>query len=119
MYVGACTVGMPEITEELHGGRHERVVLGKLEFGGEDTSLVRCAFGALDHGFPDEQVILIDGAGRDAIGRIGGQVFVFLKEPLGRDRVHCWRGTESNRDSAVRLYQGVYKDVEITAILGK
>ena len=82
---GLVTGGMPEITEELHGGRHERVVLGKLQFGREDPSLVRRAFGALDHGLPDEQVILIDWARRDAIGRIGGQVFVFLKEPLGRD----------------------------------
>lgn len=86
---GPVTVGMPEITEELHSGRHERVVLWELQFGREDTSLVRCALGALNHGLPDEEVILVDWASRDAVGRVGGQVFVFLKESLGSDRVHC------------------------------
>lgn len=79
---------MPNVTLELHDGRHERVVFGELELGGEDATLVGSSFGSLDHGFPEEEVILVDGSGGDALGRVGGEVLVLLEEPLGSYRVH-------------------------------
>jgi len=80
---------MPEIAQELHRRRHERVVFGELELGWEDASFVWRAFGALNKCFPDEQVILADGAGGDAVGWVGGEVLILLEEPLGGDGVHC------------------------------
>lgn len=71
---------MPDIHDKLHLGRRERVVFGKSELGGEDAAFERCAFGALDQRFPDEHVIFVDGAGGDALGRVGGEGFVFFEE---------------------------------------
>jgi hypothetical protein len=79
---------MPNIALELHGRRHERVVFGKLEFGGENAAFVGGSFGTLDHGFPEEEVVFVDGAGGDAFGRVCGEVLVFLEEALGGDGGH-------------------------------
>lgn len=73
---------MPDVALELHGRWHERVVLGKFELCREDAALVWCSFGTLDHGFPEEEVILVDGACGDALGRVGGKVLVLLEETL-------------------------------------
>lgn len=62
------TVWMPDIAQELHGRRHERVVSRKFELGREYTAFVRCSFGSHDHGLPEEEVIFVDGAGGDAFG---------------------------------------------------
>ena len=69
---GSNTVWMPHLAEKLHGRRCERVVLGKLELGGEDAALEGGALGPLDQGFPDQEVIFGDGAGGDALGRVVG-----------------------------------------------
>lgn len=79
---------MPNIASELHNRRHERVILWELEFGGEDAAFVWGTLGALDHGFPQEEVILADRAGGDAVWRVSGEVFVLLEEALRGNRVH-------------------------------
>lgn len=71
---------MPHVGEELHRRRRERVVLGELELGGKHAALERRALGALDQAFPAEQVVLGDGAGGDALGRVVGEGAVFLEE---------------------------------------
>lgn len=76
------TVGMPDVAEELHGGRHERVVLGEFELGGEDAAFVGSTLGAFDEGFPDEKIIFGYWAGGDAIWGILGEVLVLLKKAL-------------------------------------
>lgn len=78
--------GIPYLAQELHLGWVERIVFGKLQFGGEDAALEGSAFGALDEGFPDEEVVFIDRAGGDAVGRCGEEGFVFLEQALGGDR---------------------------------
>lgn len=77
------TVRMPDVAEEPHAGRVERVVLGELELGGEDAALEGSAVGALDEGFPEEDVVLGDGARGDAVGRGGGQGAVLVEEAAG------------------------------------
>lgn len=77
---GKLTIGMPDATaDKLHRRWTERVVLGELQLGGENAALERRAFGALDQRFPVEHVILGDGAGGDAVGGVGGEVFVFVE----------------------------------------
>lgn len=93
---------MPDITRKLHNRRHERVVLGKLDLRWEDSPFIRRAFGSLDQRLPEEEVIFVDGAGGDAIGRVLREVFVLMEEPFAGDRVHgvlrfvqfgsgCWK----------------------------
>jgi hypothetical protein len=65
---------------ELHSRRHERVVLGEFELGGKDAAFLGGSFGALDHGFPKEEVVFVDGTGGNALWRVGGEVFVLLEE---------------------------------------
>jgi len=81
---------VPNVALELHGRRHERVVLWEFELGGEDAAFVGGALGALDHGFPEEEVVFVDGAGGDALWRVGGEVLVLLEEPFRGDGVHGW-----------------------------
>jgi hypothetical protein len=73
---------------EFHGRWHERVVFWEFELCWEDAALVWCAFGALDHGFPDEEVVFADWACGDTIWWVGGEVLVFLEEAFAGDRVH-------------------------------
>lgn len=80
---------MPYVAEELHSRWHERVVFGELEFGREDAAFVRSAFGSLDQGFPDEEVVFVHWTGCDAIGRVRSEVFILLEESLRGYRVHC------------------------------
>ena len=87
-----CTIRMPNITRKLHDRRHERVILGELDLGRENASLVRRALGSLDQRFPEEEVIFVERAGGDAFGRVLREVLVLLKEPLGGDGVHGWVG---------------------------
>jgi hypothetical protein len=65
---------------ELHGRRHERVVLGKFELCWEDAAFIWCSLGTLDHGLPQEEVIFVDWACCDALWRVGGEVLVLLEE---------------------------------------
>ena len=75
---------MPDLAQELHGWRGERVVFGEAQLGGEDAAFEGGALGALDQGFPVEEVVLRDGAGRDAFWGVVGQGAVFLEEaPVG------------------------------------
>lgn len=74
------TIRMPDLAQELHGWRRERVVLWKAQLGGEDTAFKGGTLGALDQSLPVEQVILGDGAGRDALGRVIGERTVLLEE---------------------------------------
>lgn len=88
---------MPDVGEELHRRRRQRVVLGELELGGEDAALERRALGALDEAFPVQEVVLGDGAGRDALGRVVGERAVLLEEAavggrLGHDGAASWEG---------------------------
>jgi hypothetical protein len=79
---------MPHIRDELHLRRRERIVLGKLEFGGEDAAFERCAFGALDQGFPEEHVVFGDGTRGYAFGWVGGEGFVLFEEAFGGAGCH-------------------------------
>lgn len=107
-YVGACakwcqamvcfgvkpTVRVPHSTsDKLHGGRAQGIVLGELELCCKYTTLEGSASGTLDQGFPVEHVILRNGPSRNALGRICGEVLVFVEEALLRDRGShgCWR----------------------------
>lgn len=73
------TIGVPNVALELHGRRHERIVLWELELCREDAAFVWGALRALDHGFPEEKVIFVDWPCRDALGWVGGEVLVFLE----------------------------------------
>lgn len=44
----------------------------------------------MNDGFPDKQVIFVDGAGGDALWGVDGEGFVFLEEAFGGDCVHFW-----------------------------
>lgn len=79
------TIRMPDLAQELHLGRVQGIVLGELEFGGEDATLEGRAFGPLDQRLPHEQVVFVDWARRDPVRRTGQEGFVLLKEPLGCD----------------------------------
>jgi hypothetical protein len=89
---------VPNVALELHGRRHERVVLGEFELGREDAAFVGCSFGALDHGFPEEEVVFVDGAGGDALWWVGGEVFVLLEETFRSDGVHGCGGLSVFRE---------------------
>lgn len=84
---GSPTVRMPHVARKPHGRRRERIVLGKLELGGEDAALEGRALGALDQCFPHEDVVFGDGACGDAFGRVVGERAVFVEEALGGDAV--------------------------------
>jgi len=89
---------VPNVALELHSRRHERVVLWEFELGGEDAAFVGSSFGALDHGFPEEEVIFVDGARGDALWWVGGEVFVLLEEALRGDGVHGCGGVFGVRE---------------------
>lgn len=77
------TIRMPDIAQELHARRVQRVILGELELGGEEAAFERGAVGALDQGFPKEDIVLGDGPGGDAVRGRGGQGAVFVEEAAG------------------------------------
>lgn len=68
----ALTVRVPDLADEAHRRRRQRVVFREAQLGGEDAAFEGGAFGALDERFPDEQVVFRYGAGGDAVGRVGG-----------------------------------------------
>lgn len=77
------TIGMPHsATNEFHGRRAQRVILGKLQFSGEDPTLKGSAFGALDKSFPVEHVVLRHRACGDTLWGVGGEILVFMKKTL-------------------------------------
>lgn len=84
-------VGVPNLAEELHGGRGEGVVVGELELGGEDAALEGGALGPLDQRLPVEQVVFRHGACRDAVRWVVGEHPVLLEEPTVGGRGHGWR----------------------------
>ncbi len=90
---GLNTVGVPDIAEKLHRRRRQRIVLGKLELGGEDAALKGRALGALDQALPAQDVVLGHGAGGDALGRVVGEGAVLLEQAaLGGRLRHGGRG---------------------------
>ena len=76
---------MPHLAQKAHRGRVQRVIFGEFQLGGEDAAFKGGAVGALDEGFPEEDVVFGDGAGGDAVGRGGGEQFVFMEEAAGGD----------------------------------
>ncbi len=48
------TVRVPDLADEAHRRRRQRVVFGEAQLGGEDAAFEGGAFGALDERFPDE-----------------------------------------------------------------
>lgn len=78
---GVPTVGMPDVGEEAHRGRGERVVLGEFELGREDAALEGGALGPLDEALPVQHVVLGDGPGGDALGGVVGEGAVLLEQP--------------------------------------
>lgn len=87
------TVRMPHLAaDKAHGGRHQRVVLGKAQLGREDAALKGRALGALDDGLPEQHVVLGDGAGGDAVGRVVGEGAVLLEEAAVGGGRHGGRG---------------------------
>lgn len=94
---------MPDVGEELHGRRRERVVLGELQRGGEDAALKGGALGALDEALPVQQVVLGDGAGGDALGGVVCEGAVFLEQTPVRRRL----GHGAQRDEAACGWRGL------------
>ena len=76
---------MPHLPQKLHRRWRERVIFGEAQLGGEDAAFVGCAVGALDQGFPEEEVVFGDGTGGDAVRGVGGEVLVFGEEAFGCD----------------------------------
>lgn len=86
---------MPDLPQELHGRRRQRVVLGEAQLGREDAALERRALGALDQRLPVQQVVLRHGTRRDALGRVVSQRPVFLQQPaVGGGLGHFGGGRE-------------------------
>ena len=79
------TIRMPHLAQKAHRGRVKRIVLWEFQLGGEDAAFKGGAVGALDEGFPEEDVVFGDGAGGDAVGGGGGEEFVFVEEAAGCD----------------------------------
>ena len=75
-------VRVPDLTQEAHFWRVERVVAREGERGGEDAAGKGGLFGAADQRFPSEEVVFGEGAGGDAVGGRGEEVLVFLEEAL-------------------------------------
>jgi len=73
---------MPDLAQELHLRRVQRIVSGKLELGREDAAFEGRAFGSLDQRFPEEEVVFVDGAGGDAVWWGGHEGFVLGEEAL-------------------------------------
>ena len=48
------TIGVPDLSDELHLGRIQRVVLWKFELGGEYAAFEWCTLRALYQSLPDE-----------------------------------------------------------------
>ena len=63
---GHHTVWVPDIGQELHGRRRKRIVLGKLELGGEHATLERSPFRALNQSLPVEEIIFGYRPSRDS-----------------------------------------------------
>ena len=83
------TIRMPNpTTHKLHRRRTKRIILRKLQLGREHAALKGRTFGSLDQCFPVEHVIFGDGAGGDALGRVGREVFVFVEETFLGDGGH-------------------------------
>lgn len=80
---GEFTVRVPHLPEKSHRRWVKGIIFWKLELGGEDAAFERGAVGALDEGFPEEDVVFGDGAGGYAVGGVGGEVFVFEEETAG------------------------------------
>lgn len=80
LWILVLTIWVPDVALELHGRWHERVVLREFELCRKDAAFVWCSLGALDHGFPQEEVIFVNWACCDALGRVGGEVLVLLEE---------------------------------------
>jgi len=79
---------VPDIAQELHGGRHQRVVFGELELRWKDAAFVWRVLRALYESLPNEQIIFGDWTGGDTVRWVGGEVLVLLEEPLRCYRVH-------------------------------
>jgi hypothetical protein len=79
---------MPQVTRELHRRWHERIVSREFQLGGKDAALERGSLRPLDQSLPEEQIILVDRSGCDALGGILAESFVLLEEPFRRDRIH-------------------------------
>ena len=76
---------MPHLAQKSHRGRVQRIIFRELQLGGEDAAFKGGAVGALDEGFPKEDVVFGDGAGGNAVGRGGGQELVLVEEAAGGD----------------------------------
>lgn len=70
---------MPHVGQELHLRRRERIVFGELELRGEHAAFERCPLRTLDQRFPEEHVVFCYGAGGYALGRVGGEGFIFFE----------------------------------------
>lgn len=73
---------MPQLAREAHRRWGERVVVGEFQLGREEAALEWRALWAHYERLPHEEVVLADGACRDAIRRVVCQVLVFLEEAL-------------------------------------
>lgn len=89
---------MPHLAQKPHRRRRQRIIPRELQLGWKHAALEGRAFGPEDQRFPDEDVVFGDGAGGDAVGRVGQQVFVFVEEAARGDgcgghggRVVGWR----------------------------
>ena len=99
---GRCqrTIRMPHVCNELHAWRSERVVLGKLELSGENTSLEGGSLGPLDKAFPVEKVVFRHRAGGDTFRRVVGESSVLLEEATMCSRLsHLCRGETRKGES--------------------
>ena len=84
-------VGMEDVALETHRWGGERIVMGKGERGGEDSTGVRRARGPGDKSFPKKEIRFGYGTCGYAVRGRGGEVFVFVKEALrGYGRGHLF-----------------------------
>jgi hypothetical protein len=100
------TIRVPHVGEELHRWRGKRVVLGELELCGKDAALERCALGTLDQTLPVKEVILGDGAGGDAFGRVVGERAILLEKAAVGGGRHDAGVTSSGRDRGLLMKVG-------------
>ncbi len=74
------TVRMEDVSQELHLGWTERVVLGEVEYSWEYPAFERCLHRSGDKSLPDEWVGLVDGISEYTLRWSGVEETVLMPE---------------------------------------
>ena len=70
---------MPTLAQKSHRRRSEGIISWEFQLSGENAAFIRCAFRALDEGFPKEEVVFGNGAGGYAVRWVLREGFVFVE----------------------------------------